>query len=187
MKLNVFTLNRPSVGSSVQQWCSGNEVIVCVRGDKGRFNLVPFALKRWGPHHSGFFLLYYFLFVSFWPQTVCHGADGDGFTRHQTSLSHHIPDQLYFFYYLTLPFLILFFSPCNLSLFWSSMGPTQEWSAQRKKLMKSSFPLKCGRWAEPVSTLSGLLGVSEFHTIDTILVHKEPSLVQDLPGVFHRF
>lgn len=134
-----------------------------------------------------FFLLYYFLFVSFWPQTVCHGADRDGFTRHQTSLSHHIPDQLYFFYYLTLPFLILFFSPCNLSLFWSSMGPTQEWSAQRKKLMKSSFPLKCGRWAEPVSTLSSLLGVSEFHTIDTILVHKEPSLVQDLPGVFHRF
>lgn len=65
------------------------------------------------------------------------------------------------------PTSLRLFWPCNLSLFWSSMVPTQEWSAQRKKLMKSSFPLKCGSWASPLCTLSGLAAVSELHTVTT--------------------
>lgn len=123
-------------------------------------------------------LLYYFLFASYWPQTVWHRA------------SLKVTASLTKFIFLFTPPPFFFSSPCNLSLFWSSMVPTQEWSAQRKKLMKSSFPLKCRSWAEPVSTLSSLLGVSEFHAIDTRVVHKEPLPVQDevfsqdLPGVF---
>lgn len=164
----------PSAGSSVEQWCSGNEVIVCVRGDKGHFNLAPFTPMRWGPNHfkKFFFLHNYFLFVSYRPESVSAGTDRVDFTPASGHFqSQHIPDQLHFVFFF--PFFFSFFWPCNLSLFWSSVVPTQEWSAQRKKLMKSSFPLKCGSWVSPVSTLSGLVGVSEFHTVTTGRVHKD--------------
>lgn len=49
----------------------------------------------------------------------------------------------------------------NLSLSWSSVVPTQEWMAQRKKLMKSSFPLKCRSWASFLSYQVLYLSVSE--------------------------
>lgn len=66
------------------------------------------------------------------------------------------------------------------------MVPTQEWSAQRKKLMKSSFPLKCGSWASPVSTLSGLAAVSELHTVTTgrVFTDRGRGVFKNFPGVF---
>lgn len=114
-----------------------------------------------GPNHFFSFLFppsHYFLFVQRWPGTVHAAADRVDFTPASGHFqSQHIPDQL--------PYIL--FWPCNLSLSWSSMVPTQEWSAQRKKLMKSSFPLKCWSWASPVCTLSGLPVISELHTVTT--------------------
>lgn len=143
---SVFTQSRPTVGSSVEQWCSGNEVIVCVRGDKGCFNLAPFTPMRWGPNHILVFStpLFSFCEPSAW-NCLCWSWQSRFHTdiRPLSKSEHPWPTSLRLFWL------------CNLSLFWSSVVPTQEWSAQRKKLMKLSFPLKCGSRAPPVSTLSG--------------------------------
>lgn len=53
--------------------------------------------------------------------------------------SHPWPTSFCVFLFSGPPSLTLFSKPCNSSLFWSSVLPTQERSAQRKKLMKFPF------------------------------------------------
>lgn len=132
--------------------------------EKGSFNLATLTLPRWGPNRFNiiFHTMIFFL-CHFWPGAV-YAATVKSWFHCITGLlsSHHDPKPVSpSFIYL----FIYFFDRVICFLFWSSMVPTQKCSAQRKKLMNLSFPLKGGSWASSVCTLSGAAAVSEFHTV----------------------
>lgn len=151
----------------------GNEVIVCVREDKARFNSAPFTLLRWGLIHSFIHShsFHYFSFVR-----ITHGQWDCSRLNFTTASGYSQSD--------CVPGRRSYRSAqwCNLSLVWIPRGTTRRATCPEKDLKEEKLPFERQEprlaWVSPWSQ-PGFCAVRLVQSMPSFLERLDPVYVPE--------